>query len=105
MCQFIDRQEIMFVTDADGGRTFRCGPPGFVTVLERRRVAWRDEEGVASGPVGLLFVDLFDDVRKLQVDGVARTVRNGGESWVVVSIEDAFLHTPHRGLTLACHRS
>src|ERR1041384_820966 len=49
MRDFIARQEMMFVATADAQGecdcTFRAGPPGFVWVIERDRVAWPEYRG------------------------------------------------------------
>lgn len=100
--------------------TFRAGPPGFVTVLDEHRVAWPEYRGngvmaslgniTENGHVGLLFVDFFRDVIGLHVNGRADVVENGAmrslmprmkadpvpgrrpERWVVVRVEEAYIH-------------
>lgn len=89
MREVIGRREMMFVacSDGRGGRayTFRSGPPGFVTVLDPRRLAWRERPGDRVLPaglhtiggslgLGLLFVDFFQDVGGLHVRGQATLV-------------------------------
>ncbi len=72
MREFIARQEMVFVS-AGGDCSMRSGSPGFVSVLGRRHVSWPGLSFV--GPVSLLFVDFFDDVRSLCVFG--RAVEGG----------------------------
>ncbi len=88
MVEFVGRQEMLFVASADGGGacdcTFRAGPPGFIQVLDRRRLAWPEYRGngvmaslgniLETGRVGLLLVDFFRDVIGLHVNGRASVV-------------------------------
>jgi len=88
MRAFIGRQEMMFLSTADGSghcdSTFRAGPPGFVAVLSERQVAWPEYRGngvmASAGNItenanaGLLFVDFFRDVIGLHVNGRATIV-------------------------------
>jgi uncharacterized protein len=88
MRDFIGRQEMMFLSTADvDGRcdaTFRAGPPGFVTVLNSRQVAWPEYRGngvmaslgniAVNGDGGRLFVDFFRDLIGLHVNGRERPV-------------------------------
>jgi len=90
MCEFIARQEMMFVASADSRGecdcSFRAGPPGFVRVLDPRQVAWPEYRGngvMASlgnisenRNVGLMFVDFFRDVVGLHVNGHATIVEH-----------------------------
>lgn len=124
MREFIARQEMMFVATADGRGecdcTFRAGPPGFVRVLDGRRLAWPEYRGngvmaslgnvIENGNVGLLFVDFFRDVIGLHVNGPAKIVEDPAmrtayrdlpvdpvpgrrpERWVTVSVEEAYIH-------------
>jgi uncharacterized protein len=124
MRDFIARQEMLFVASADGGGacdcSFRAGPPGFVRVLDRRRLAWPEYWGngvmaslgnITENPdVGLLFVDFFRDVIGLHVNGRASVVEHGvmvagypdlpvdplpgrlPERWVTVHVEEAYIH-------------
>lgn len=124
MCEFIARQEMMFVASADGRGecdcTFRAGPPGFVQVLDPRRLAWPEYRGngvqaslgnVTENPhVGLMFVDFFRDVVGLHVNGSATIVEHDAmveaypdlpvdpvpgrrpERWVNVRVEEAYIH-------------
>jgi hypothetical protein len=88
MIDFVARQEMMFVSTADGRGdcdcTFRAGPAGFVRVLDDHRLAWPEYRGngvmaslgnIAENPhVGLLFMDFFRDVIGLHVNGHAKIV-------------------------------
>jgi predicted pyridoxine 5'-phosphate oxidase superfamily flavin-nucleotide-binding protein len=125
MISFIGRQEMMFVATADAiGRcdnTFRSGPPGFVTVLDDRQVAWPEYRGNGvhaslaniseSASAGLLFIDFFQDVIGLHVNGRANIVEDAPfrqhylpraypdvpagrriERWVLIGVEEAYIH-------------
>jgi predicted pyridoxine 5'-phosphate oxidase superfamily flavin-nucleotide-binding protein len=124
MLEFIGRQEMMFVATADAAgecdATFRAGPPGFVCVLGPERIAWPEYRGngvMASlgnisenAHVGILFVDFFQDVIGLHVNGVAVIVDDDQmriaypdlpvdpvpgrkpERWVTVTIAEAYIH-------------
>jgi predicted pyridoxine 5'-phosphate oxidase superfamily flavin-nucleotide-binding protein len=96
MIEFIGRMEMVFIATGDrrgeGDCAFRAGPPGFVRVLDERRLAWLDRPadrpadhpgngGLAgagdftgNGKVGLLFVDFFRDVIGLHVTGTAGVI-------------------------------
>jgi predicted pyridoxine 5'-phosphate oxidase superfamily flavin-nucleotide-binding protein len=88
MCEFVARQEMMFVATADARGecdcTFRAGPPGFVRVLDERHITWPEYRGngvlasvgnmTENAHVGVLFVDFFRDVIGLHVNGAAAVV-------------------------------
>jgi predicted pyridoxine 5'-phosphate oxidase superfamily flavin-nucleotide-binding protein len=90
MCAFVGRQELMFVSTADGAgacdATFRAGPPGFVHVVDDRTLAYPEYRGngvmaslgnISENPhIGMLFVDFFTDVIGLHVNGRARIVED-----------------------------
>jgi uncharacterized protein len=124
MRDFVGRTEMMFVATSDSRGecdcTFRAGPPGFVHVLDERRLAWPEYRGngvmasagniTENGHVGLLFVDFFRDVIGLHVNGTARVVSDEAmrfahadlpvdevpgrrpERWVRVCVEEAYIH-------------
>ncbi len=124
MREFVSRQEMLFVSTADGRGacdcTFRAGPPGFVEVLDDRRLAWPEYRGngvhaslgniLENAHVGLLFVDFFQDVIGLHVNGRASILAAAEirefvdelppdpipgrrpEHWVLVEIEEAYIH-------------
>ena len=124
MREFVARQEMVFVATADARGecdcTFRAGPPGFVLVLDDRRIAWPEYRGngafaslgniAENGNVGLLFMDFFRDVIGLHVNGRATVVEDAAmrarypglpvdavpgrrpERWVEVSVREAYIH-------------
>jgi predicted pyridoxine 5'-phosphate oxidase superfamily flavin-nucleotide-binding protein len=124
MRDFVARQEMMFLSTADAAgncdSTFRAGPPGFVVVLDDRRLAWPEYRGngvmasvgniTDNGHAGLLFVDFFRDIIGLHVNGLARIAADADlrasypdlpidampgrrpERWVVVDVEEAYVH-------------
>jgi predicted pyridoxine 5'-phosphate oxidase superfamily flavin-nucleotide-binding protein len=124
MRKFVGRQEMMFMSTSDSRGacdcTFRAGPPGFVTVLDERRLAWPEYRGngvmaslgniTENGQVGLLFVDFFRDIIGLHVNGRAEVVADAAlrrlapdipvervagrraERWVQVHVEEAYVH-------------
>ncbi len=124
MREFVSRQEMLFVATSDARGecdcTFRAGPPGFVQVLDQGRLAWPEYRGngvmaslgniTENGFVGLLFVDFFQDVIGLHVNGHAMVVEHDEmclleraqpvdpvpgrrpERWVLVHIHQAYIH-------------
>ncbi|WP_336446902.1 pyridoxamine 5'-phosphate oxidase family protein [Mangrovactinospora gilvigrisea] len=124
MREFVARQELVFVATADGrgecDSSLRAGPPGFVRVLDDRRVAYPEYRGNGvhaslgniseNAHVGLLFVDFVRDIIGLHVNGGAgivdddalrRSVPDLPEEtvpgrraahWVVVDVEEAYIH-------------
>ena len=124
MTAFIERQEMVFVATADAAgecdATFRAGPPGFVRVVDRRRLAYPEYRGngvMASlanisrnAHVGLLFVDFLQDSVGLHVNGAVRIVeaddalglglerpdptgppKRAPERWVLVEVDEAYI--------------
>lgn len=123
MRRFVARQEMMFVATADArgncDNTFRAGPPGFVRVLDERRLTWPEYRGngvmaslgnITENPnVGLVLID-FQETIGLHVNGSAEVVedpelRTGwpdlpvdpvpgrrAELWVVARVEEAYIH-------------
>ncbi|WP_233624358.1 pyridoxamine 5'-phosphate oxidase family protein [Actinoplanes sp. ATCC 53533] len=124
MCRFIARQEMMFLATSDGAgacdSTLRAGAPGFVTVLDERRLAWPEYRGngvlasrgniVENPHVGLLFVDFVRDGIGLHVNGGAVLTDDDDlreefpalptevvpgrkpEQWVVAAVVEAYIH-------------
>ncbi len=124
MRRFIARQEMMFLATSDGAgacdSTLRAGPPGFVAVLDERRLAWPEYRGngvlasrgnIAENPhVGLLFVDFVRDTIGLHVNGTAVLADDDElrrefpvlptevvpgrkpEQWVVAVVHEAYIH-------------
>ncbi|HEY0486015.1 MAG TPA: pyridoxamine 5'-phosphate oxidase family protein [Mycobacteriales bacterium] len=86
MIEFIDAQELVFISTADGrgecDAGLRAGPPGFVVVLDEVTVAYPEYRGngvmsslgnmAENAHVGLLFVDFLHDMVGLHVNGTAR---------------------------------
>ena len=86
MCTFIARQEMFFLSTADGHGecdvSFRAGEAGFVHVLDERILVYPEYRGngvlaslgnIAENPhAGLLFIDFFRDKIGLHVNGAAR---------------------------------
>lgn len=115
MATFIRRMELAFIStaDADGecDATLRSGQPGFIQVLDDRRVAYPEYRGngvmaslgnIKENPhVGMLMVDFTRDLIGLHVNGRARIVEAAeftgradpkAERWVVVEIQEAYIH-------------
>ena len=121
MCEFLARQEMMFVATADTAGncdcSFRAGIPGFVRVLDQRTLAYPEYRGngvmasmgnlVENARLGLLFLDFFETTVGLHINGTARivedaTLRDPQESdgervasagvWVVIDVEEAYIH-------------
>jgi hypothetical protein len=100
--------------------SFRAGPPGFVHVLDERTVAWPEYRGngvmasagnlVDNPHVGILFVDFVRDLVGLHVNGSAELMAPADfarrypadqvdivpgrrpERWIVVTVEEAYIH-------------
>jgi predicted pyridoxine 5'-phosphate oxidase superfamily flavin-nucleotide-binding protein len=100
--------------------SLRAGPPGFLRVLDDRALAYPEYRGngvhaslgniTENGHVGLLMVDFTEDLIGLHVNGSARIVDDstfraqhqgilrdptggrGAERWVVVEVEEAYIH-------------
>ena len=90
MRTFIARQEMFFVSTADGHGecdvSFRAGEAGFVHVLNEKILVYPEYRGngvmaslgnIAENPhAGLLFVDFIRDKVGLHVNGAARILSN-----------------------------
>jgi predicted pyridoxine 5'-phosphate oxidase superfamily flavin-nucleotide-binding protein len=129
MCEFLARQEMVFVATADArgecDNSFRAGEPGFVVPLDSKTLVYPELRGngvyatlgnLAENPhIALMFVDFFEDLIGLHVNGKASVVeherlladervtvpllevltRQGGrrpERWVAVHVEEAYIH-------------
>jgi uncharacterized protein len=90
MQTFVTQQEIVFIATADGHGecdcSLRAGPPGFVKVLGKNRLAYPEYRGngvmasvgnILENPhIGLIFVDFFQHTVGLHVNGRASIVEN-----------------------------
>ena len=90
MCTFIARQEMFFLSTADGhgecDASFRAGEAGFVHVLNEKILVYPEYRGngvtaslgnIAENPhAALLFVDFIQDKVGLHVNGAARILSN-----------------------------
>lgn len=124
MREFVARQEMFFLATADRhgacDNTFRAGPPGFLHVLDERRLAYPEYRGngvqasignIEENPhVGILMVDFLRDRIGLHVNGTARVVaddvmRRGHPglavdpvpgrralTWVEITVDEAYIH-------------
>jgi predicted pyridoxine 5'-phosphate oxidase superfamily flavin-nucleotide-binding protein len=124
MIEFVGRMEMAFIGTADGGgecdASFRAGPPGFLHVLDPKRVAYPEYRGngvlaslgnISENPhVAVLMIDFVRDLIGLHVNGrasiiddavlrgahpglPAATVRGRTpERWVVVAVEETYVH-------------
>ena len=86
MQSMIGRQEMVFVATADSDGNCDCSPrfgaPGFVEVVDAKRLAYPEFRGngvfaslgnISENPhVGLVFVDFLDTTVGLHVNGTAR---------------------------------
>ncbi|WP_418960709.1 pyridoxamine 5'-phosphate oxidase family protein [Streptomyces tritici] len=124
MREFVARQEMFFLATADRhghcDSTFRAGPPGFLTVLDERTLAYPEYRGNGvhaslgnleeNAHVGILMVDFLRDRIGLHVNGSARVLTDAelrrdhpglpvdpvpgrrAEAWVVVTVDEAYVH-------------
>jgi uncharacterized protein len=124
MIEFVGRMEMAFVgtADADGecDSSFRAGPPGFLHVLDGRRIAYPEYRGngvlaslgnISENPhVALLMIDFVRDLIGLHVNGRASIIDDTElraqhptlpgtdergrtpEHWVVVHVEETYVH-------------
>ena len=100
--------------------SFRAGPPGFALVLDDRTLAWPEYRGngvmasagnlLGNPHVGLLFIDFVRDLIGLHVNGSASLLASSDfalrypadqvdivpgrrpERWIVVAVEEAYIH-------------
>jgi predicted pyridoxine 5'-phosphate oxidase superfamily flavin-nucleotide-binding protein len=124
MVEFVKRMEMAFISTADGGgecdSSFRAGPPGFLHVLDPRRIAYPEYRGngvlaslgnISENPhVAVLMIDFVHDLIGLHVNGRASIIDDGElraehpalpvaqdrgrtpERWVVVHVEETYVH-------------
>ena len=126
MRAFVGRMEMMFVATSDARGecdcTIRCGPAGFVRVLDARTLAWPEYRGngvmASLGNVsenahaGLLFVDLVRDCIGLHINGTAAIVesetllaRQGVPSDVFADCELRGGRRPERWVVISVHEA
>ncbi|WP_285500134.1 pyridoxamine 5'-phosphate oxidase family protein [Actinokineospora sp. NBRC 105648] len=107
MIELVHRMELAYVATADAEGAcdsgLRAGPPGFIQVLDDRHLAYAEFDAPASldnigeNPhVGILLVDA---AKAVQVNGRATVLgeaelpnRVGARHWVLVEVEEAYLH-------------
>jgi uncharacterized protein len=124
MIEFVGRMEMAFIGTADGGgecdSSFRAGPPGFLHVLDPRRIAYPEYRGngvlaslgnISENPhVAVLMIDFVRDLIGLHVNGRAGIIDDvelrrdhpalpvadergrTPERWVVVHVEETYVH-------------
>lgn len=124
MAEFLGRAELVVIATSDAAgecdSSIRCGPAGFVVVLDSTHLAYPEYRGngvmaslgnLAENPhLGLLALDLVDDVIGLHVNGSASVVEDDelrrehpdlprdpvrgrrAECWVVLEVEEAYVH-------------
>ncbi|MDF1879585.1 pyridoxamine 5'-phosphate oxidase family protein [Sulfurimonas sp. SAG-AH-194-C20] len=130
MLDFIKKQTMLFIATADkngeSDSSFRGGGEGFVRVLSTKRLIYPEFNGngvMASlgnisenGHIGMLFIDFFDTLTGLHVNGKAEIVDKQELStkltkeeyitlqqtmnlhtqeqitWVLVDVEEAYIH-------------
>nr|WP_084497611.1 pyridoxamine 5'-phosphate oxidase family protein [Nocardia amamiensis] len=123
MIEFIGRMEMAFIATADENgecdASFRAGPPGFLHVVDERKIAYPEYRGngvmaslgnILENPhVGILLIDFMRDLIGLHINGSAHIVADPAlrasvpdlpsnyqgrvaQQWVVVDIEEAYIH-------------
>jgi predicted pyridoxine 5'-phosphate oxidase superfamily flavin-nucleotide-binding protein len=124
MVEFAERMEMAFVSTSDASGecdcSLRAGPPGFITVLDERTIAYPEYRGngvLASlgnisenAHIGVLLVDFVRDLIGLHVNGDASVVDDvvlrgeypdlpvdfergrTPERWVLVRVAEAYIH-------------
>jgi predicted pyridoxine 5'-phosphate oxidase superfamily flavin-nucleotide-binding protein len=124
MIEFASRMELAFIATSDANGecdcSLRAGPPGFITVLDERTVAYPEYRGngvLASlgnisenAHIGVLLVDFVRDLIGLHINGNASVVEDAvlrgeypdlpvdtergriPERWVLVRVAEAYIH-------------
>lgn len=124
MIEFVGRMEMVFLATADTtgecDASLRAGPPGFVAVLDEKRLALPEYRGngvhaslgnITENPhAGLLMVDFTRDLIGLHVNGRAEIVPDGelraawpgvvadaapgrrARHWLLLEVEEAYVH-------------
>ncbi|MDF1882991.1 pyridoxamine 5'-phosphate oxidase family protein [Sulfurimonas sp. SAG-AH-194-C21] len=130
MKDFINKQTMLFIATSDkngeSDSSFRSGQEGFVTVLSKEKLIYPEFNGngvMASlgnisenGHIGMLFIDFFDTLTGLHINGKA-TIVDAQEfdthltkkeclevsqaiklltqvqiTWILVEVEEAYIH-------------
>jgi predicted pyridoxine 5'-phosphate oxidase superfamily flavin-nucleotide-binding protein len=124
MVEFVGRMDMAFIGTADArgecDTSFRAGPPGFLHVLDPRRIAYPEYRGngvlaslgnISENPhVAVLLIDFVRDLIGLHVNGRASIIDDTElrlehpalpvtdergrtpERWVVVHVEETYIH-------------
>jgi len=125
MRELVRKQEMVFLATSDAEGNCDCSPrfgaPGFVEVLEPRKLAYPEFRGngvfaslgnISENPhIGLVFVDFFDSTVGLHVNGTAqicspdeapaellsheyadRNHKSLLECWVTIEVDEAYIH-------------
>ncbi|MGK8521482.1 pyridoxamine 5'-phosphate oxidase family protein [Nocardia asteroides] len=123
MIEFIGRMDMAFIATADKhgecDSSFRAGLPGFLHVIDERRIAYPEYRGngvmaslgnILENPhVGILLINFVRDLIGLHINGSAHIVSDpalrgvvtdlplahrgrAAEHWVVVDVEEAYIH-------------
>ena len=124
MVEFVRRMEMAFVATADAKGeadcSLRCGPPGFIQVLDRDHIAYPEYRGngvmaslgnICENPhIGIMLIDFVrdriglhingramivdDDEMRAEFDGIPEDVERGRtpERWVLVEVDEAYIH-------------
>ena len=108
MCDFITRQDMVFIASADAGgncdSSFRAGAAGFINVLDRSTLAYPEYRGngvfasigniLENAHIGLLFLDFTRTTIGLHVNGRAR-VLTSREALVLPHVTSAMREAVH----------
>lgn len=90
MCEFIEAQEMMFVSTADQNGecdcSYRAGSPGFITVVDKKTIIYPEYNGngvmasvgnLSENPnIGLLLIDFFQTTIGLHINGKVKIVKS-----------------------------
>ena len=90
MCEFITKQEMVFLATADSKGecdcSFRAGEPGFIRVISEKFLACPEYRGngvmaslgniLENQHIGMTFVDFYESTIGLHVNGKAKIIEN-----------------------------
>ena len=113
MIAFVGRMEMAFVGTADAAgecdSSFRAGPPGFLHVLDAKRIAYPEYRGngvlaslgnISENPhLAILMVDFVRDLIGLHINGMASVVDDALGSVVSVATAPMRMSRSSRGAT------